>query len=142
MLLCGKPYMAVTNFTSVAGMTPIQSTRGHSVDFPSLVSGRTYYFAVTTRNIGGCDSSGLPIKVVAHTPGGTDVPIVLQPGSYDAGVFTIIANGPLGAEYVLMESTNLRDWVRLSTNTPAVLPYAVTVTNVPGLNRFYRVLIQ
>ena len=25
---------------------------------------------------------------------------------------------------------------------PAVLPYSVTVTNVPGLNRFYRVLIQ
>ena len=135
-------YMAETNFTSIAGMTPAQSTRGHSADFPSLLSGKTYYFAVTTRNIGGCDSSGLPIRVVAHTPEGTNAPIVLQPASYSDGVFTIVADGPPGADYVLMESTNLRDWVRLSTNTPAVLPYAVTVTNVPGLNRFYRVLIQ
>jgi len=135
-------YMATTNFTSVAGLTPVQSTRGHSADFVNLVSGKTYYFALTTRNIGGCDSTGLPIKVVAHTPGSVDVPIVLQAGSYDAGALTIIASGPPGADYVLMESTNLRDWVRLSTNTPAVLPYAVTVTNVPGLNRFYQVLIQ
>jgi hypothetical protein len=135
-------YMAETNFTSVAGLTAAQSTRGHSADFVNLLTGRTYYFAVTTRNIGGCDSTGLPIKVVAHTPGGTNAPVVLQPGSYDAGVFTIITDGPLGADYVLMESANLRDWVRLSTNTPAVLPYAVTVTNAPGLSRFYRVLIQ
>ena len=135
-------FMAETNFTSVAGMTPAQSTRGHAADFPNLLTGKTYYFAVTTRNIGGCDSWGLPIKVVAHTPGGTNAPIVLQPGGYEDGVFTIIADGPLGADYVLMESANLRDWVRLSTNTPAVLPYSITVTNVPGLNRFYRVLIQ
>jgi hypothetical protein len=135
-------FMAETNFTSVAGMTPAQSTRGHSADFPNLLTGKTYYFAVTTRNIGGCDSSGLPVRVVAHTPGGTNAPIVLQPGAYDSGVFMIIADGPLGADYVLLESPNLRDWVPLSTNTPAVLPYSATVTNVPGLNRFYRVLIQ
>jgi hypothetical protein len=134
-------FMAETNFTSVAGMTPVASTRGHSADF-SLVVDKTYWFAVTSQNIGGCPSTGLPVRVIAHTPGGTNVPIVLQPGAYDSGVFTIIADGPLGADYVLLESPDLRDWTRVSTNTPAVLPFSVTVTNVPGLNRFYRVLIQ
>ena len=134
-------FMAETNFTSVAGMTPVASTRGHSADF-SLVVDKTYWFAVTSQNIGGCPSTGLPVRVIAHTPGGTNAPIVLQPGAYDSGVFTIIADGPLGADYVLLESPNLRDRTRLSTNTPAVLPHAVTVTNVPGLTRFYRVLIQ
>ena len=134
-------YMAETNFTSVAGMTPAQSTRGHSADF-HLVSGKTYWFAVTTRNIGGCDSTGLPIRVVAHTPGGTTDPTVLEPGGYTNGVFSIVVNGPVGAEYVLQGSENLRQWVPLQTNAPAAMPYAVTVTNVPGLNRFYRVVIQ
>ncbi|MBI4324965.1 MAG: hypothetical protein HY674_06840, partial [Chloroflexi bacterium] len=134
-------YMAETNFTAVAGMTPAVSTRGHSADF-HLVTGKAYYFAVTTRNIAGCDSSGLPLRVIAHTPTGTTAPTVLQPGSYADGVFTIITDGPLGAAYVLQSSTNLTDWVRLQTNSPSVLPFSVMVTNEPGMNMFYRVKVE
>ena len=58
------------------------------------------------------------------------------------GVFKMIVDGPMGGDYVLLESPNLRDWTSLSTNTPAVLPFAVMATNTPGLSKFYRWMIQ
>ena len=134
-------YRSLTNFTSVAGMTPAGTTRGHRLDFTDLVRGKTYYFAVTTKNIGGCESSGLPIQVVSVVPGETG-PTVLQAGACAQGVFTIGLDGPAGADFVLLGSTNLTDWLRLSTNTPAVLPSTITVTNVPGANWFYRVKVE
>lgn len=129
-------YVTETNFTSVSGLAPVGTTRGHSADFPGLTPGQAYYFAVTTKNIVGCESLELPLRVVTFTP------TELQAGGYTNEVFSIVANGPPGAEYVLLESANLRDWVPVSTNRPAVLPFSVTVTNVPGLNRFYQVLIR
>jgi hypothetical protein len=134
-------YMAETNFTSVAGMAPALTRRGHSADFFGLAGGKTYFFAVTTRNIGGCESADLPVHVMSITPGAT-VPTALQPGIYANGVFSILVNGPLGADYVLLGSTNLSDWVRLRTNTPATLPFTITVTNVPGMNQFLRIKIE
>ena len=134
-------YVTLTNFTSVAGLTPVASTRGHRLDVANLVRGTTYYFAVTSKNIGGCESSELPIRVVSAVPAETG-PTSLQAGSYANGVFTIGLNGPVGADYVLLGSTNLTEWVRLSTNTPMVLPSAITVTNVPGANWFYRVKVE
>ncbi len=129
-------YMAQTNFTSVVGMAPVRTTRGTSVEFPDLTFGQAYYFAVVTRNINGCESPDLPLRVVTFTPTG------LHPGAYANGVLSIVVNGPVGADYVLLGSTNLSDWARLQTNTPAVLPFAITVTNVPGMNWFYRVKVE
>jgi hypothetical protein len=129
-------FMAETNFTSVAGMAPVRTTRGNSVDFPGLTFGQTYYFAVITKNISGCDSRELPVGVVSFTPTG------LQPSIYADGMFSIVVNGPVGADYVLLGSTNLSDWVRLQTNTPAALPFSVTAPNMPGPTRFYRMLIE
>ena len=104
--------------------------------FPDLTFGQAYYFAVVTRNINGCESPDLPLRVVTFTPTG------LHPGAYANGVLSIVVNGPVGADYVLLGSTNLSDWARLQTNTPAVLPFAITVTNVPGMNWFYRVKVE
>jgi hypothetical protein len=136
-----RVYLAETNFTSVLGMKPAASTRGDSVVF-HLVANKTYWFAATTQSIAGCDSSALPLRVIAHTPSGTTDPTVLHGGSYANGAFSIAVNGPLGAEYVLEESENLRGWFSLGTNSPPAMPYMVTVTNLTGLNWFYRVLIQ
>jgi hypothetical protein len=134
-------HFAEGNATSLEQMTPVHMTRGHSVDFTNLVMGRTYSFAVTARNIGGCESTELPVRVVAVTPSETG-PTVLEAGRYANRTFTIAVNGPLGADYVLLGSTNLIDWLRLQTNTPAVLPFLLTVTNQPGMNWFYRMKIE
>lgn len=134
-------FMATTNFTSVAGMTPVRTTRGHSVDFLDLMDGKTYYFAVVSRNIGGCSSQELPIQVVSVMPGET-VPTILQAGGYTNGIFDVLVNGPLGAQHVLMGSTNLNHWIRVRTNIPMASPFLMTVTNIPGTNWFYRVKIE
>ena len=129
-------YVAETNFTSIAGLTPVGTTRGHSADFPGLTPGQAYYFAVTTKNIVGCESLELPLRVVRFTP------TELQVGGNPNGVFSVVVTGPRGAEYVLEGSGDLHNWFPLQTNAPAAMPFAVTVTNVPGVDRFYRVLIR
>ena len=137
-----KVYESEADFTSVAGMMPARTTRGHSCDFINLTVGKTYYFAVTTVNIAGSESANLPIHTVAFTPTGENRPIVLQAGSYRDGVFTIQVDGPVGADYVLQGSTNLTDWVRMSTNSAPVLPYDLSVTNMFDTSHFFRVLIE
>lgn len=134
-------FMAETPCTSVIGMTPVQTTHGHSVDFHNLVVGKAYYSAVATRNIAGCDSTGPPLRVVAHTPCAAE-PTVLQPAGYSNGVFRTMMDGPVGADYVLEGSANLHSCFPLQTNSPAAMPLAVTVMNVPRVDRFYRVLIR
>lgn len=135
-------YLAETNFTSVAGMKPAASTRGHSVDFTGLVIGRTYYFAVTAVNIAGCDSSALPVRVVAHTPDPTTELPVIQFGDILEGTVSFEVSGPPGAEYVLLGSENLEDWFPLSTNTPTATPFTITWPIGIEPAQFYQVLVR
>lgn len=66
----------------------------------------------------------------------------LGTGKYTNGVFSVVVNNPFGAEFVLWESPDLVNWSQLQTRTPATMPYSFMTTNVPGLNRFYRLMIQ
>ena len=56
-------------------------------------------------------------------------------------VFQLNLSGTLGASYVLQSSTNLTDWVNLSTNTPATSQFNLSDTNNTGIPcNFYRVI--
>jgi len=131
-------YIAETSFTSVAGMSPVLTTRGHWADFTDLIGGKTYWFAVTTRNIGGCQSVDLPVRVVSFAPTELQAPVI------EDGALSFTVNGPLGTQYVLEASSDLREWVSLETYTPTAMPFEVTapVTSAPGVSWFYRLLMQ
>jgi hypothetical protein len=47
--------------------------------------------------------------------------------------------GQTGPDYTLLTSTNLIDWIPVSTNTPGTFPFVWTDTNTSqDLKRFYR----
>lgn len=60
-------YRSNTSFTSVAGMTPVLTTRGLRADIGGLENGTPGFFAVTTVNIADGQNPG--VQAVAATPG-------------------------------------------------------------------------
>ncbi|MGC9943218.1 MAG: chitobiase/beta-hexosaminidase C-terminal domain-containing protein [Verrucomicrobiota bacterium] len=72
----------------------------------------------------------------------------IEPSVYFTGVaalgdnvFQLNLSGTLGASYVLQTSTNLTQWLNLSTNTPATSLFSLTETNTAGVPyKFYRVI--
>jgi hypothetical protein len=146
--------LLVAHFVYLAGSTnPVVLDHwARSYTATNLLVGHGYPVAIRTLDISNrlSDGSSLlagtlvpnPAQTVAHTAGGPTVPTVLQPGWYANGVFSLAVNGPIGADYVLVGSTNLMDWVRLQTNTPMAMPFILTVTNAPGMNGFYGVLVE
>ncbi len=59
------------------------------------------------------------------------------------GVFQTGLSGETGKSYVFQASTNLSDWISLSTNSPATNPFNFTDPDASNfLQRYYRVLQQ
>ena len=59
-------YAASTNFTSVANLTPVLTTRGTRADVTGLANGTSYFFAVTTVNVVDGEKPG--VQTVSATP--------------------------------------------------------------------------
>ena len=70
-------------------------------------------------------------------------PVVLTPLGHAPGQFTLGVTGPLGPDYVIMGSTNLRQWSDLTTNLSPALPFQHTDPQAGSFsNRAYRVRLQ
>jgi hypothetical protein len=64
-------------------------------------------------------------------------------GSFSNGVFQFQLSATPNQSYVLQSSTNLMQWIPISTSTPSASPFNLSdpnATNFP--KRFYRVLLQ
>ncbi|MDB6068031.1 MAG: hypothetical protein JWR26_4239 [Pedosphaera sp.] len=64
-------------------------------------------------------------------------------GTFSSGVFRVSLSATPNQNYILQGSSNLVDWIALSTNTPLSSPFYLadpSATNAP--KRFYRVLLQ
>jgi len=67
-------------------------------------------------------------------------PVRLQPLGYTNSSFLLSVSGPLGPDYILQGSSNLQDWLSLTSIAPLALPFTVSDTNTAAFpNRFYRV---
>lgn len=67
------------------------------------------------------------------------LPVLLTSGSFNNGIFSLQLSGMPGKSYVLQASTNLVDWISISTNVPPATIQTLidpSVTNYP--TRFYR----
>jgi glucuronoarabinoxylan endo-1,4-beta-xylanase len=65
-------------------------------------------------------------------------PATLGVSSEPAGQLTLHLNGPLGADYSLLTSTNLMTWETLFTTNPAAMPWQFSVPNAAGSQRYFR----
>jgi hypothetical protein len=64
------------------------------------------------------------------------------PGTFSNGVFQLQLSATPNQSYVLEASTNLIQWVPVSTSTPAASPFYLADPDAPNYpNRFYRVLL-
>jgi hypothetical protein len=65
----------------------------------------------------------------------------LAPGVFTNGTFRVQVSATANNAYILQASTNLAQWVALSTNTPAATPFYLNDPNATNFSqRFYRVL--
>jgi hypothetical protein len=103
-----------------------------STSISGIKPGNTYYFAATSYNAAGWESSYSP--EISYT-----VPVINLPpisiASTSGGV-NVSVNGTAASPYVIMASTNLINWVALTTNTA---PFVFTDTNSSKYSqRFYQ----
>ncbi len=63
-----------------------------------------------------------------------------SPGGFTNGAFQMSFAGVIGPSYVLQVSTNLTQWISISTNTPVSSPFMLSDPGAAGAARFYRVL--
>lgn len=114
-----------SNVLTVAGGTNTGTISG-------LVAGRTYYFAVTTFDSAGGESSYS--AEASYTVPVT--PATLTSPSRSGGQFSFSVVGDVGQQYVVQATTNLLDWISVQTNAA---PFTFTDTNTWGFNqRYYR----
>jgi hypothetical protein len=97
-----------------------------------IKSGKTYYFAATSYNAAGWESSYSPeisyIAPVVNTP-------LISIASTSGGI-SVSVNGTAASPYVIIASTNLINWVALATNNT---PFVFTDTNSSNYSqRFYQ----
>lgn len=70
-------------------------------------------------------------------------PVVLVAQAFTNGQFTLKASGLVGLDYVLQATTEFSNWLNLSTNTPAAVPFELTDPGAGQFsNRFYRLRLQ
>jgi hypothetical protein len=75
----------------------------------------------------------------------TVLPSILftSPGLFSNGVFQLQLSGMPNQSYVLQSSTNLMQWLPISTSTPSATPFNVSDPNATNFSeRFYRILLQ
>jgi hypothetical protein len=99
---------------------------------PGIESGNTYYFAATSYNAAGWESSYSPeISYIVPAVNAALVSIASASGGINVSV-----SGTAASPYVIIASTNLINWVALATNTA---PFIFTDTNSAKYSqRFYQ----
>lgn len=96
-----------------------------------LAPGTTYYFAATTVDSAGNESS-FSNEASYTVPAAATLTAAAQTG----GQFSFTVSGSAGQQYVVEASTNLLNWIPVATNAA---PFVFTDTNGASFNqRFYR----
>ncbi len=69
--------------------------------------------------------------------------LFISPGAFSNGVFQLQLSARPNQSYVLQSSTNLTQWIPISTNTPSASPFYLSDPDATNFSRrFYRVLLQ
>jgi len=152
----GAPKPGITNFSPVAGETGgsvVISGANFTGAAAVLFNGTNASFVLNsagqiTATVPAGAGSG-PISVIAA--GGLAVsassftvtapaPPAIQSLEFEEGRASLRIDGPVGASYTILTTTNVSDaqWTALVTTNPPAVPFTVIDTNV-ATQRFYRV---
>ncbi len=137
-LFNGKPISASANVTVVS--LPLLGTSTLTISNVSSANAGSYAVRV---NNGLTSTSGGATLVVLSNPVPEVVNIVSTGTGMTAGGFKLQLSGPAGSNYVIQASTDLKNWVPISTN--AAPTGTVTYTDAAATNlafRYYRAKIQ
>jgi hypothetical protein len=90
------------------------------------------------------DNSGAFVATFTISPLAQVPAPTIQPDGFTTnGVIRLLVSGFAERTYILQASTNLVDWISLSTNVPVATPFDVLDTGAPNFrDRFYRVIEQ
>ncbi|HTY88369.1 MAG TPA: immunoglobulin domain-containing protein [Candidatus Acidoferrum sp.] len=119
--------------------TPISGATNPVFSLASVQGTNAGTYAVVISNSAGAVISSNALLTVS---GGTPSPPQLSGPVYDAGsgTFSLTIAGDPGLDYIVQVSTNLTDWISLSTNHSAVPPFVWTDAGASNFSwRFYRV---
>jgi len=155
--LIEAPSKAITNLTVMWNKSADTNVQGYKVYYGtvsqqytnSIVAGNatnasvtgiktgvTYYFAATSYNAAGWESSYSP-EISYTVPVVTNAPLTSAVSS--ASGFNFSVNGTAASLYVVVASTNLTYWAALATNTA---PFVFTDTNASHFShRFYKAIL-
>jgi cellulose 1,4-beta-cellobiosidase len=100
----------------------------------ALLSATSYYYVVSATNSAGESPDSAEVSATPIAP-----PILLSIAAMTNGQFTLQFQGVDGHDYVVLTSSNLLDWVPLSTNQTVGGEFLYTDPNPPDPERFYRV---
>jgi len=107
-----------------------------------ITPGVTYYFAATSYNAAGWESSYSPeisYTVPLASPAGTVTNAALSSAASTASGFNFSVNGTATSLYVVVASTNLTYWMAVATNAS---PFVFTDRNASKYSRrFYKAIL-
>ena len=150
-----SPTKATSSFTVLWGAVPNTNVLGYKIYYGTvsqqytnvvvagnvtnipisgIVPGNTYYIAATSYNAAGWESAYSPeISYTVPEAKSAQISIASTPGGVNVSV-----NGTAASPYVIVASTDLINWVVLTTNTA---PFIFTDTNTLNYSqRFYQVV--
>jgi fibronectin type 3 domain-containing protein len=99
-----------------------------------VTNGTTYYYVISALNATGESANSIETNATPASPS-----IILNAVSYVNGQFSLQFAGSDTQTYVVETSTNLINWIPVSTNLPSGGLFMFTDTNATDPARYYRV---
>jgi hypothetical protein len=106
-----------------------------AIDNTTMADAGMYY--VIVKNASGTVTSSNAVLTVLSTP------LQFTSATMATNGFSILLSGPAGSNYVVLASTNLKEWTPISTNSAPAGSVTYTDTTVTNHSlRFYKAMVR
>lgn len=143
----GQPIVTNSNITvnngALLGLLGIEIGVVSKLTIHSVISTNAGNYSVQIQNGGGSVTSGSASLTVLTNTVSSVVNILSAGTEMTANGFKIQLSGPAGSNYVIQASSDLKNWIPISTNAAPTGSISYTDTAATNLSfRYYRAMIQ